>query len=496
MTTENTGLTPSQKQSLKDVEISSVEAEETSITDTSRVQDIKTSDHTLKTFPKEDNLEKKEFLSHYHNVSETETPEETTATETRAESDWVPCQHCQKNIERDRLDRHVAQECDKVDRPREQASPPTSRKETNNERLEDLETKLQEQQENFEKQLQEQKKDFQDKLQQQNQVLRNKANQSVVVQYSLGVVAVAVLLFAVAKYNTHQQTETLSKNLLELQNHSSTRDRQIEELKAELQQRLNQTDTKSQQLHSKLQQAMNNSQSELIKELKYSLQNHSSTRDRQIEELKYSLQNHSSTRDRQIEELKYSLQQDMNLQLQTATTELQEQLSLKDAQIKELKQLLKEKSDQINRISKRFGILPYEIVFPSFKENKDDLISDTMYTLEGYKFNMVLSIDEDGNKDKTSFLSVRVNSLRGEYDHKLRFPVKLTITLKLLNQYKDQDHFTWNLQCELRRGGEADICAGHSLVPVSDLEWNEDRQTDYTKGDCLKFRVTNVFIPE
>ena len=386
MTTENAGLTPSQKQSLKDVEISGVEAEETSTTDTSRVQDIKTSDHTLKTFSREDNLEKKEFLSHYHNVSETETPEETTATETRAESDWVICQHCQKNIERDRLDRHVAQECDKADRHREEASPPTSRKETNNERLEDLEKKLQEQQEKFEKQLQEQKKDFQDKLQQQNQVLRNKANQSVVVQYSLGVVAVAVLLFAVAKYNTHQ--------------------------------------------------------------------------------------------------------------LQTATTELQEQLSLKDTQIEELEQLLKEKSDQINRISKRFGILPYEIVFPSFKENKDDLISDTMYTLEGYKFNMVLSIDEDGNKDKTSFLSVRVNSLRGEYDHKLRFPVKLTITLKLLNQYRDQDHFTWNLQCELGRGGEADICAGHSLVPVSDLERNEDRQTDYTKGDCLKFRVTNVFIPE
>ena len=131
------------------------------------------------------------------------------------------------------------------------------------------------------------------------------------------------------------------------------------------------------------------------------------------------LQEHSSTIEKQIEELKAELQQCLN-QTYTKTQQLHDDIA-------ELQQgmndsMVKSWNIHCSKIWVYSFKLPYEIIFPSFKENKDELISDTVYTrLEGYKFNPILAIDEVQYNNNTSYLSVRVNSLRSEYDHKLKF---------------------------------------------------------------------------
>ena len=85
----------------------------------------------------------------------------------------------------------------------------------------------------------------------------------------------------------------------------------------------------------------------------------------------------------------------------------------------------------------------------------------------------------------------------GEFDGILQWPVRCTVTLQLLNLYRDQDHFTvtkhlkWNKPgCEKRFAGSF----GKKFIAHADLELNVQKQTQYLKDDCLSFCVAKIVV--
>ena len=83
--------------------------------------------------------------------------------------------------------------------------------------------------------------------------------------------------------------------------------------------------------------------------------------------------------------------------------------------------------------------------------------------------------------------------VQGKYDNKLKFPARFTVTLELLNQHRDKDHYRQDIQCHqeerivLFAVQECGSCT--KFIPHADLEWNESKQIQYLKNDCLKFRM-------
>ena len=119
-----------------------------------------------------------------------------------------------------------------------------------------------------------------------------------------------------------------------------------------------------------------------------------------------------------------------------------------------------------------------------------------MYTHPGgYKF--ILRLSPHGNSVYAgTHVSMNIGTLKG-YNNtdNLKFPVKFTITVQLLNQYRDQDHHTRDVSCNLKiRGGSGLIGCDYKFISHSDLEWNCDKQTQYLKDDSLKFRITKIVV--
>ena len=84
---------------------------------------------------------------------------------------------------------------------------------------------------------------------------------------------------------------------------------------------------------------------------------------------------------------------------------------------------------------------------------------------------------------------------KGDHDIVLKFPVKFTITLQLLNQHRDQDHYTIDIQYEKETRESTSILSyDWTFISHADLKWNRDKQTQYLKDDCLKFRITKIAL--
>ena len=183
----------------------------------------------------------------------------------------------------------------------------------------------------------------------------------------------------------------------------------------------------------------------------------------------------------------------------------QELTKERDAQIKGLeeqqirnRQLIEQQQQAISEIgSGEFGIPPHDITFSKYRQEKagDGIIySPPMYTHPGgYKFELRLFPKGRGNGGGTH-VSVFVFSLKSDHDAELKLPVKFTITLQLLNQHRDQDHHTRDIQCEVTIGSGEYIGADWTFIPLADLEWNRDKQTQYLKDDCLRFRLTKIVV--
>ena len=201
----------------------------------------------------------------------------------------------------------------------------------------------------------------------------------------------------------------------------------------------------------------------------------------------------------------------------------QEQLKEKDAQIKALDKQLKtvgQQQQQANKamekkletnyqqeqqvmqqLCREVGVPPHHITFSTYQEEKTRggyIYSLPMYTHPGgYKFKLSLRPNGHG-KGHSTHVSVSVLSLKCNHDATLKVPVKFTISVQLLNQHRNQDHHTRDIQCEIKNkeriGGVMYVGSDWTFIPLADLEWNHDKQTQYLKDDCLRFRIAKIVI--
>ena len=193
-------------------------------------------------------------------------------------------------------------------------------------------------------------------------------------------------------------------------------------------------------------------------------------------------------------------------QLQQRDDQIKQNVKEKDEQIEELQQQIERISQQmlpmVNKIRSLTNyrgncVPPYDILCANYQKLKE-WDSASIYTCThpgGYRF--VLKLLPDGFNGNVTHLTVTVHSLKSDHDAELRVPVKFTITLQLLNQHRDRDHHTREIQCEVKKGDikqQLLIGADWTSIPFTALEWNRDKQTQYLKDDCLKFRITKIIV--
>ena len=326
--------------------------------------------------------------------------------------------------------------------------------------------KLQEQQEVFEKKFEqkdEQIKRVEQKLQEQQEVFEKKQEQKN-KEHKQGLQQLGGQL----KEFQEQKDEQMK-----LQEEKSRRtDKQIENVKHTLQenmkkykQKQKENDERMQQLGGQLQQ-----------------------KDEQIKQVEQKL-------DKQSREFQEQLGEQQK-EFQEILKEKNEKIKKMEDQLQTNGQVIEQQQQAISQLCRAVGIPPYDITFSNYQLEKargGHIDSPPMYTHPGgYKFKPKLYLKYAYGTN----VAVGVYSLEGDHDATLKFPVKFTITLQLLNQHRNQDHYTRDIQCEVTRemigSVYSYIGADSTFIPHATLEWNRDKQTQYLKDDCLKFRITKI----
>lgn len=132
---------------------------------------------------------------------------------------------------------------------------------------------------------------------------------------------------------------------------------------------------------------------------------------------------------------------------------LEEELKTKDSQIESLKDQLRAQAEDLRKNIKLLHFhesLPSSIEFANFqlvKSINSSIDSPPMYTHPGgYKFK--LKVFPNGlDEGKGSHVSVCVLGLKGDHDAELSFPARFIVSLRLLNQRRDRDHYTKVIEC-------------------------------------------------
>ena len=240
--------------------------------------------------------------------------------------------------------------------------------------------------------------------------------------------------------------------------------------------------------------------------------------DKQIKRIEQKLQVFEKKLVEKDEQVKQKLEkqgQEFQEQLGGQQKEFQQQLQQRDDQIRkvqlkneELQQLVERNVQQmlpmINKMQSYADkcVPPHDITFSNYQQEKISngfIDSPSMYTHPGgYTFRLrLLPNGARFSSGHRTHVSVTVYSLKS--DDSLKFPVKFTITLQLLNQHRDQDHYTRDIQCEIKTRENIGsliyyIGSDRTFIPHAVLEWNRVKQTQYLKDDCLRFRVTKIVV--
>ena len=132
-------------------------------------------------------------------------------------------------------------------------------------------------------------------------------------------------------------------------------------------------------------------------------------------------------------------------------------------------------------------ILPVTLTVDKFiqlKHVSDPWMSDILYTEQGgYALHII--VDPHGRRPGPFFgeISVHLYVSRGEFDDELTWPCGVDITVELLNQQNDQDHYSKTVRV---RGSKSIDNRGYGwnrYICIKQLE------PLYLKDNCLKFKV-------
>ena len=262
-----------------------------------------------------------------------------------------------------------------------------------------------------------------------------------------------------------------------------------------LQEQQREFDQKLEEKDSETKAVVNNEASQLVNEQRQQ----SEARLRDLEEKLQEQQRAIKEKDKQTKKALEGQLKVFQEKLEKQLEEFYKQQRMLEEKLEEKDQQIKMLEERTNRLGIVVGIPPYYITLCNFQDTKEKnghITIPPMYThSDGYKF--YLSLRPNGpllSDGRGTHVAVYVYSLIGDHDDKLKFPARFTITLELLNQHRDQDHYSRDIQCEMTRGSISSGSSNKKYISHADLEWNADKQTHYLKNDCLKFRVMKIVV--
>ena len=150
---------------------------------------------------------------------------------------------------------------------------------------------------------------------------------------------------------------------------------------------------------------------------------------------------------------------------------------------------------------------PFSFTMREFRQHKrdgDEWVSPSFYThSRGYR--MYISVNANGYASKkNTHVSLFVHLIRGEFDTYLQWPFQGNITIQLLNQLENSNHrevmvrFTSGVPSSSSyRATAIESAEGlgyFDFVSHSELEYNPAKNRQYLRDDCLRFTVTRVVV--
>ena len=136
----------------------------------------------------------------------------------------------------------------------------------------------------------------------------------------------------------------------------------------------------------------------------------------------------------------------------------------------------------------KFKLIDYE----KKKANSEYVWSPSYYTSpNGYR--VALKVDANGYGDgKGTYASVFASFLNGEYDAQLKWPFIGKVTLMLLNQLEDKNHYQIIMELTAaEHNTQAGSAWGYAqFIPHSALDYDAVSNTQYLKDDTLYFRMS------
>ncbi|XP_019860788.1 PREDICTED: TNF receptor-associated factor 5-like [Amphimedon queenslandica] len=135
------------------------------------------------------------------------------------------------------------------------------------------------------------------------------------------------------------------------------------------------------------------------------------------------------------------------------------------------------------------------------KKKDEDWYSPGFYTSPG-GYRMSLNVYPNGNDDddsKGTHVSCYIHLMAGKCDDTLEWPFQGEVTIELLNQLEDKNHWQFTISfdestdgdCKQRVTEEGSSGWGTTqFVPHSQLEYDAPTNCQYLKDDSLYFRVS------
>lgn len=151
----------------------------------------------------------------------------------------------------------------------------------------------------------------------------------------------------------------------------------------------------------------------------------------------------------------------------------------------------------MHRDRSAYSVVPF-FLKECYPFDKSQVFLSTPFLSSPYGYRMAVRVDTNGNGTaQGTHMSVFVRMLEGDYDSMLRWPFTGKVTVTLLNQLEDKNHFQFSIlvldRNNCRVGG---VDAGTpNFFPLSNLRLNPGKNTQYLKDDTLYFRVMVSDVP-
>ena len=178
------------------------------------------------------------------------------------------------------------------------------------------------------------------------------------------------------------------------------------------------------------------------------------------------------------------------------TSEVNVKVQLIHQQTIKLDQQLNKLQTDLTYLALTSGFTRHEFTLTEFKkhqakEGSGRWFSDEFYNHPGgYCFQLGIctnGFSEAQGTHLTAYLLLQP----GDNDGKLKWPIKCTVYLQMLNQRGDHGHHTVTHTAEFKGKGLWTFIIGttNKFFPLAKLGYCADQNTEYLKNDCLKFQL-------